>query len=243
MNYLKDYIPKGPNVDKPDLAVRMKDNYEKPFSLKLPHRLPVIIRLDGKAFHTFTRGMEKPFDDTFINNMMLTTLELSKQVQTCVFAYSQSDEISLLLHNYKKLTSQPWLNNEVQKIASISAAIASSVFSLAYGRQAVFDSRAFVIPQEEVVNYFIWRQQDATRNSIQATAQSLYSHKELDGINLNDQQELIFRKGVNWNDLPPHKKRGFAVYKFEETLETSREIPVFSQDRNFIEKWLAIEEE
>jgi tRNA(His) 5'-end guanylyltransferase len=126
----------------------MKANYESCFRIYLPKRMPVIIRLDGKAFHSLTKDMNKPFDNEFIKNMALTAQKLLKEVQNGVFAYVQSDEISLLLHNYKRLNTESWFGNNVQKMVSISAGIASSYFTyLLNGIIAVFDARAFVIPE------------------------------------------------------------------------------------------------
>lgn len=179
---------------------------------------PVIIRIDGKAFHTFTRGFAKPFDKFFMTAMQETAKHLCKEIVGCKLAYFQSDEISLLLTDYDTISTQPWFENNLQKLVSVSASIATLAFnrafasltrdlsdkyayhavtmknlwgerdeknfnaySTAYSRGATFDARAFILPKEEVCNYFIWRQQDATRNSILAVAQSVLSHKEMQG--------------------------------------------------------------
>src|SRR5262245_20893233 len=129
-------------MEKSDLGARMKYNYEQVFNIRLPLRMPLVIRLDGKAFHTFTRDFKHPFDEGFMEAMIETAVTLCKQVQTTVFAYTQSDEISLLLHNYRKLDSQPWFDNELQKLVSVSASIASSFLSREYNSEALFDARA-----------------------------------------------------------------------------------------------------
>jgi tRNA(His) 5'-end guanylyltransferase len=126
---------------------------------------------------------------------------------------------------------------------SVSASVASVTFN-AYGgqiglRNGYFDSRVFSIPEREVVNYFIWRQQDATRNSIQMVAQNLYSHKQLLNKNTEEQQEMIFQKGVNWNDYSIYWKRGRIIIK--DYIDA--EIPIFSRNRECIEKFMVIEEE
>lgn len=110
-----------------DLDIRMKD-YEKITDQKLIRRLPVIIRLDGRSFHTFTRGFRKPFDDILIDTMQQTALYMCQNVQNCVLAYTQSDEISLLLIDYKDFDTQPWFDNRIQKIVSTSAALATTFF-------------------------------------------------------------------------------------------------------------------
>lgn len=110
-----------------DLDIRIK-GYEKVTDQKLIRRMPVIIRLDGRSFHTFTRGFKKPFDDILIDSMQKTALYLCKNVQNCVLAYTQSDEISLLLIDYKDFDTQPWFDNRIQKIVSTSAALATMKF-------------------------------------------------------------------------------------------------------------------
>lgn len=114
-----------------DLDIRMK-SYEKVTDQKLIRRMPVIVRLDGRSFHTFTRGLKKPFDDILIDSMQQTALYLCKNVQNCVLAYTQSDEISLLLIDYKNFDTQPWFDNRIQKIVSISAALATTKFKEAF---------------------------------------------------------------------------------------------------------------
>ena len=116
--------------NKNSLGGRMKQNYEDIFKHKLPERMPVIIRLDGRAFHTLTKKANKPFDNNFISLMNATALYLCMNIDGCQLAYIQSDEISLLLHNYKTLNTQSWFNNEIQKMCSISAAMASSYFTI-----------------------------------------------------------------------------------------------------------------
>lgn len=110
-----------------DLDIRMK-GYEKVTDQKLIRRMPVIIRLDGRRFHSFTRGFKKPFDDILIDSMQKTALYLCKNIQNCVLAYTQSDEISLLLIDYKDFDTQPWFDNRIQKIVSTSAALATIRF-------------------------------------------------------------------------------------------------------------------
>lgn len=231
------------------LGKRMK-GYEKAFDSVLPNRMPIIIRLDGKAFHTFTRKMDKPFDEKFIDAMAATALYTTKEVQTSVFSYTQSDEISLLLFNYNKFESQLLFHNRVQKLVSVAASTATSYLNVYMGLPLTnlqkFDARVFILPKEEVVNYFIWRQQDAETNSVNMLAQSLYSHKELQGKNNSQLQELCFLKGMNWDKLETYKKRGLACYKsafdISNTMSIDKNIPIFIKDRNFIERLIVPEE-
>lgn len=260
------------------LGDRMK-SYEDVWRLKLPIRTPVILRIDGKAFHTYTAGCRKPVDKGLVECMNDTAIALCEEVQGCKLAYVQSDEISLLLTNYETVDTQSWFENNLQKMVSISAAVASVTFtensykiwepiedeeespnvhtdSSAFCRAAYFDSRAFIVPKEDVCNYFLWRQQDATRNSVQMLARSLYSHKECTDKNNSELQEMCFQKGVNWNDCPASQKRGRCIVKRnvpgqainKKTLEivnftrsewaVDNEIPIFSVDRNYIDRFV-----
>ena len=220
-----------------DLGVRMKTFYEQIPKTKLIRRCPVAIRIDGKAFHTFTRGFQKPFDEVLIKSMQETMKYLCENIQGCVLGYTQSDEITLILVDYKKLTSSAWFDYEVQKICSIAASMATMAFNKffrdnvgdylyenydaqyladyietlqnAVDKSAMFDARCFNIPKEEVTNLVYWRQLDASRNSIQMVGQANFSHKELQNKSCNDIQDMLMtQKGINWNDLPTYQKRG-----------------------------------
>ena len=222
-----------------NLGMRMK-GYEQVAKYGLIRRMPVAIRIDGKAFHTFTRGMKKPFDDILIKSMQDTMKYLCKNIQGCVLGYTQSDEITLILVDYKELNTSAWFDNEIQKICSVSASMATFAFNRAFdfyvnewGRStsydeldedavklnsiyqkaiekgAMFDSRCFNIPKEEVTNLIYWRQLDATRNSIQMVAQANFSHNELQGLSCNLlQNKLLTEKDINWNNLPTTYRRG-----------------------------------
>lgn len=204
-----------------DLGVRMKTFYEQIPKTKLMRRCPVAIRIDGKAFHTLTRGFQKPFDEVLIKSMQETMKYLCENIQGCVLGYTQSDEITLILVDYKKLTSSAWFDYEVQKICSIAASMATMAFnrafannvgdyctytyecmdnthenyehilSLAVDKGAMFDARCFNIPKEEVTNLVYWRQLDASRNSIQMVGQANFSHKELQNKSCNDIQDML----------------------------------------------------
>lgn len=237
------------------LGDRMK-RHEDVTRLRLMTRMPVIIRLDGKAFHTLTRGMEKPYDKEFSRAMQSTALYLCQQVQCCRLAYVQSDEISLLLVDYEEINTAAWFDADLRKIVSISAAMASVSFDSHkhltnhLDAHPVFDSRAWNLPREEVCNYFIWRQQDAVRNSIQSLAQAHFSAKEIHGLSCPKLQEKLFtEKGVNWNDLPAVQKRGSCVRRVlsdthpvepggrqKHEWMVDREPPTFTQDRSYIER-------
>ena len=271
-------------MDKGSLGNRMK-KYESISKNFLMRRTPVIVRLDGKAFHTFTRGFKKPFDEILIKTMQETMKYLCENIQGCVLGYTQSDEITLVLCDYQKLDTDAWFGYNVQKMVSVSASMATLIFNRqfeynfhkwfeflmecedykkyfdsyrkAISSGALFDSRAFSVPVNEVNNCLIWRQQDATRNSIQSLAQSLYSHKELKGINTKKLQDKMFtEKGVNWNDLPTAQKRGCCCIKTivqnpngdskkSTCLRTKwiidNEIPIFSQEPNYVNSRIIFE--
>jgi len=232
-------------MNKDSLGDRMK-YYESVTDYTLTKRVPVIIRLDGRAFHTLTKkyynkgSYQRGYDFDFVNNMIYTCLYVQEHIQGCTLAYCQSDEISLLLTDYKTIKTQGWFNYEIRKMISISAGLASGYFSRELGRVAIFDSRVFSIPQDEVCNYFIWRQQDATRNAIQTAGQEYFSHKELHQKSCNEIQEMLFKKhNINFNDYPIIRKRGFCV--IDEQVDDI--IPIFTQDRDYIEKHVYIRED
>lgn len=254
---------------KDSLGDRMKENYENRAKTYLVRRTPVIIRIDGKAFHTFTRGFKKPYDDIFHNAMNATMKYLCENIQGCKLGYTQSDEITLLLTDYDTLTTDAWFDNNVQKICSVSASMATMAFNKylrefsrdtlrrinnaftctseednyatalekAIDKGAMFDSRCFNIPKEEVTNCFVWRQQDATRNAIQMLGQCNFTHKELQGKSCNDIQDmLMLQKGINFNDMPAKFKRGVCCRKGDDgKWIVDEEIPVFTQDRDYVE--------
>lgn len=198
------------------LGDRIKENYENRSKFYLTRRSYTIIRIDGKSFHTYTKGLKRPFDDVLINDMNETACYICENIQGAQFAYVQSDEISILITDFSDIKSEAWFDYNLQKMCSISASLATAKFNQlrGYKKLAMFDSRVFQIPQKiEVENYFIWRQQDATRNSIQSVGQSLYSHTELNGKNSNQIQEMIFKRGINWNDYSNREKRGGIISK------------------------------
>lgn len=217
--------------------MRMKD-YEQVTEIFLTKRVPVIIRIDGKAFHTFTRqNFNKGYSEDFYKKMQEVSLYLAKNIQGCNLIYTQSDEISLLLTDYKTIRTQGWFQYNLRKLCSISASMASSALQMNNG---IFDARAWNLPQDEVCNYFVWRQQDALRNAIQMAGQEHFSSKQLNKKNCNQIQEMLFKeKGINFNDYSPMRKRGFCVINKKLDLN----IPVFSQNREYIERFVNIRED
>lgn len=227
-------------MKKDSIGNRIKDNYEHRYRIKLTRRTPVIIRLDGKAFHTLTRTISRPFSKTFQSAMAATAFVLCNEIQGAKCAYIQSDEISILLADFDRFTTEAWFDYNLQKIVSVSAGIASADFTRRWDTKAlaVFDSRAFNIPKEEVCNYFIWRQQDWVRNSVQMLAQAHYSHKQLHQKNIADMHEMLHEKGVNWADLEPVWKNGtFISVKSGEGWQTRTDV-IFTENRETVEQYM-----
>ena len=279
---------------KDELGDRMKDFYEDRTRYKLARRTNTIIRIDGKAFHTYTKGLERPFDLGLMEDMNKTTEYLCQNIQGAKFGYVQSDEISILITDYDDISTHAWFDGNLQKMASIAASLATAKFNqlrmarfcrnegiegypVAYDgkllmdvsienfKLAMFDARVFQIPyQEEVFNYFIWRQQDATRNSISSVAQTYFSTTELKGKKTNDMQDMLMvQKEINWNDFSPREKRGALIRKVERQFvrkdidpiddgktyaidkgniytrnvwEADPETPIFSKDKDYIKE-------
>lgn len=256
---------------KDDLGNRMKEFYENRTRMYLPRRTYAVIRIDGKAFHTYTKGLQRPFDDGLIEDMNLTAAYLCKNIQGAKCAYVQSDEISVLITDFDDVTTDAWYDNNIQKIVSVSASMATNKFNElrikralskfenlvfqthddimgCFKKLAEFDARVFTIPaRQEVINYFIWRQQDATRNSISSVAQSLYSPKELHGKKTDVMQDMIFEKGINWNEYDYRRKRGAIIKKVEYLKNGARrnkweavETPIFTQNKEFFDDILTV---
>ena len=196
------------------LGDRMKEFYEDRNRIKLMRRTPVILRLDGRAFHTLTRHMEKPFDRNFIRNMQATAEHVFQNIQGAKACYTQSDEISVLICDYDTIDTNAWFDYNVQKMVSISASLASVCMSVRIGKAVEFDARCFNIPREEVLNYFRWRYNDWTRNSVQMLSRAHFSHKELNCKGRADMHEMLHAKGINWADLDPVCKNGTIILKY-----------------------------
>lgn len=282
------------DADRP-LAVRMKQ-YENLTRFDLDKNLPLIIRIDGNAFHTFTRGFRKPFDKLLKQAMEQTSAYLVERIPGAQMAYHQSDEISILVIPKKLSNSEytTWFSNNLNKIVSITASMATLKFNKVFNEfveainedfpvdleikqeeldirakyeesrnnGALFDSRVFIIPKDEVDNYFIWRQQDAIKNSISMVAQSMFSHKSLQGVNGKQMIERMrVEKGIIYEETySVSERRGSVIHRLEpkEFVKeikqyngqvklikytraewgTDLNIPVFREDRGYIEKFL-----
>lgn len=231
-------------MNKDSIGNRMKENYENRYRSSLTRRTPVIMRLDGRAFHTLTRGCFRPFDVRFSEVMINTASILCAGIQGAKCAYIQSDEISILITDFDKLTTEAWFDYNIQKMTSVSAGMASSYFTVAWrkeglspGAYPVFDSRVFNVPSEEVCNYFIWRQQDWIRNSLQMLCQSYFSPKQLHGKNQAAMHEMLYSIGTNWANLSDKWKNGVFIQLLDGNWEMSDEI-LFAKDRSSVEQYL-----
>ena len=277
------------------LGDRMK-GYENVNRNYLTRRVPVIIRIDGRAFHTFTRGFKRPFDEILVKSMQETMKYLCENIQGCVLGYTQSDEITLVLIDYKRLDSCAWFDYNIQKMASIAASMATmafnkffkvavdeyftsnklvtvltkadldynneltryySVLDKAINKGAMFDARCFNIPKDEVCNCVLWRQNDATRNSIEMVGHANFSQKQLHQKSCNEIQDMLMVQcSINWNDFPVNLKRGSCCIREQYSIEGSdgksvvrskwtidNNIPIFKgEGREYIEKLIYISE-
>lgn len=237
---------------KDPIGDRMKRQYEDRTRYMLPRRTYTIIRIDGKAFHTYTRGLEKPYDDGLMCDLDSAAKAVCQTAMGCVFAYGQSDEYSFLLHDFERHQTEAWFDGNLQKIASVAA----SVFTVSFVRHRIdrvgladcgspaFDARVFTIADhDEALNYFVWRQQDATRNAIQMVGDANFSPKQTHKVNTSQLQEMLFQqRGINFNDYPVAFKRGRVVHRivFEQEpgvvrsrWDVDTSIPVFTADRDY----------
>lgn len=230
-----------------DLDVRMKLYEGIEAQRILMPRLPVLARMDGICFHSFTKGFKRPYDENLSNAMINTTRLLVEEFgANC--GYTQSDEITLGWgFEDTPAETQMYAGGRVQKLATHLAAKTSLKFAQCIASDAMpiekvfdklkgFDARVWNAPSPaEASNAFLWREQDATKNSIQMAARSVYSHKECDNKNGSDLQEMLWKKGINWNDYPDFFKRGtYFVKKRKQTKFTTEEIdklPLMHQAR------------
>ena len=234
-----------------ELGERMKSQYEDRTRYFVPRRTYTIIRLDGKAFHTYTRGLLKPFDHNLYAYIDDAIIRMMPHIQGAVFAYTQADEISGLVTDFALPTTSAWFDGNVQKMASVSASIITAEFNrLRFLRNrplkcspfedskrphfseipmAYFDSRVFTIPDPiEVMNYFIWRNQDCARNSVSMLAQSMFSHKELQGKSTTEMIEMTRQKdggAFQWDSLNQDLRFGRLIIKESFVLEKTTDSP------------------
>ena len=264
------------------LGDRMKD-YELVTKTNLMRRGYTMIRIDGKGFSKYTKGLEKPFDMGLVEDLDETAIYLCEKIQGAKCAFVQSDEITLVITDFDNRDTSAWFKNSLQKMCSVSASMATAKFNqlrvirslqknaspsnyedwkqVRVLKLGEFDSRVWQVPtRDEAINNLIWRQQDTVKNSVSSVAQSLYSTTELHGKHGGQQQEMIFQKGQNWNDLDAKLKRGRMIvketYKVQTVIKETNSIhgfggndlfgatrnrwvsvapPTFTKDREYLE--------
>jgi tRNA(His) guanylyltransferase len=212
------------------LSDRMK-SYEAQYDVRTIPMCPVVARMDGRAFHTFTRGMERPFDVLLVSLMRKVTEGLVFETNARI-GYCQSDEISLVFQQ-ETPESEIYFDGRVLKMTSILASTATLLFNrllpeafpAKVSAKPVFDARVMSVPSRaEACNYLIWREQDAVRNSIAMAAQAKFSHRELHGVDTKRMQEMLFqRHGINWNDYESRYKRGSYFRRVTKSIPFSAE--------------------
>jgi len=202
------------------LGDRIK-KYEKVFTHSALKRMPMIIRVDGRAFHTFTKGLDRPFDSGLIDAMVKAATYVTHDMQGFKAAYIQSDEATFFLTDYDTFETEGWFDYELPKVISISASLMSVAFNRFYptDKLPVFDSRAFTVPKDEVANCFLWRAKDWERNSLQMYARAFFSHNELYQKSRDDMHEMLHGIGKNWTtDLSCRERNGTFLINTDEGI-------------------------
>ncbi len=240
-----------------NLQDRIKE-YEQKFQFNLAKKLPVIVRIDGRQFSTFTSGFYKPFDKAITMSMFDVTEYLCRNVQNTKLGYTQSDEITLLLTDWDKDTTDSFFGYKLQKVVSVIQSMATMYFNnciVEYQQMynyphikqgyAVFDARAFNVPLNEVSNVFIWRQQDAIRNSISAIARYKFGHKQILGKKIDQLKDMLNAANNSWEDYPPYIRYGLCFRKSNETNDWFADLNtplIFSENKQFITEVLNVNE-
>ncbi len=222
------------NTDNTPLGDRMKV-YEHTYRQYMPRRTYTLMRLDGRAFHSYLKGAAKPFDHPFMGDMDLVARRLCEEIQGARFAYTQSDEISLLAYDFETTQTQPWFGGNRDKLVSVSASIASAYLAVlrhSHPGLPQFDSRVWTVSDPvEVANYFVWRQRDAVRNSVQMVAQTRYSPAHLMHKSTDQLREMLFTEhGIDWNNYPVGAKQGRLVFPNEEHGWVTCGAPLFKAE-------------
>jgi tRNA(His) 5'-end guanylyltransferase len=225
---------------KDELGRRLKRDYEDALRLTLPRRTYIVLRIDGRAFHKFTEDLPRPYCRPLADALDGAALHLSREMIGCRLAYGQSDEYSFLLSDCGGPGEPLWFDGNMQKMVSVSASIFTAAFQRAFGGEklAAFDSRVMVIAQRrEVEQYFLWRQLDASANSLNMLASAFYTHAELLGKSTAEKHEMLHARGANWARQPVDFKRGRIVRPDPSIAGgwvVDLEIPIFSRERSFL---------
>lgn len=201
------------------LGDRMKAYEARESDRRFLPMVPVYARIDGRNFSAFTRGMDRPYDVDMTETMIRTTEALVEETHARI-GYTQSDEISLVWLADRS-DSSIFFDHRIAKMTSVLASYATAAFMVEFlhtkhtnkaYEYPHFDCRVFQLPNRtEAANVFLWREQDATKNAVSMAARAVYSHRELDHKNSPEMQEMLFSKGINFNDYPTFFKRGTFV--------------------------------
>jgi tRNA(His) 5'-end guanylyltransferase len=225
---------------KDDLGRRLKQDYEDALRLYVPRRSYVVIRIDGRAFHQFTKKLERPYCRPLADALDQAAIALCGEMTGCRFGYGQSDEYSFLLTDFERDDSPLWFDGNIQKIVSVSASVFTAHFNRAFNgeKPASFDSRLLVMARPtEVGKYFLWRQLDASANSLNMLASAHYSHADLVNRSTEEKHDLLFAKGINWAKQPADFKRGRVVRQIEgKGWAVDLAIPVFNRERAYLDQ-------
>jgi tRNA(His) 5'-end guanylyltransferase len=230
---------------KDELGRRMKRDYEDALRLRLPRRTYVVIRIDGRGFHKFTSDLPRPYSRELAGALDAAAIQLSMEMIGCRFGYGQSDEYSFLLTDFERDDAALWFDGNVQKMVSVSSSVFTGAFNAAFqkmpgncDRIGAFDARVMVIPRRsEVVNYFLWRQLDASANSLNMLASAHFPHDELVGKTTAEKHEMLHSKEINWAKEPPDFKRGRAVRpRGGGGWEVDLEIPIFNRHPDYLDE-------
>lgn len=251
------------STDTKDLMGNRFKNYEACSSIHLIPGTPKVIRLDGKAFHTFTRDCEQPYDWDIMYSMSKGATAVMKEIGgSARFAYIQSDECSIVINDKPKIESSPWFDNNLVKMASVASSIMSVNFSYAFHiakqknvlgdatiqgfKPAYFDARIFAVPTiDEMHNAILWRQFDAIKNFKSQYARHYFSQKQVDGKNGNQKVEMMRTlHNFDWETAHTWTKRGIVVRRGSMgKFEIDSEIPEFKTDRDYLKNMYVVPEE
>lgn len=241
--------------DTKDLMGNRFKAYEAASSMHMIPGIPKIIRLDGKAFHTFTKGCEQPYDWNIMSAMAAGAVAVMKEIGgSARLAYIQSDECSIVLNDKPRIESSPWFDNNLVKMATVSSSIMSVNFSWAYyealassGSQAgsvefkpaYFDARIFPVPNVwEMHNAILWRQFDAIKNSKSQYARHYFSQKQVHEKNGEQKVQMMKdQHGFDWHTAPTWTKHGIVVRRGTMgKFEIDMNIPEFKVDKDYLAK-------
>ncbi|WP_354214906.1 tRNA(His) guanylyltransferase Thg1 family protein [Arthrobacter sp. UYCo732] len=200
-----------------DQTTMVMKGLERQYRTVLPANSYSVIRVDGKGFSKYTRNLQRPFDPKFTEDMTATALYLCENIDGAQFAYTQSDEISVVISDLTGANTQAWFGGQVQKIVSTSAALATAKFNRLRPEVealALFDGRTHhLVGPGGVLEYVRWRQADAMKNSVGMLASNHFSHRELTGVSVRDRKDMLAAIGVHWGELDQAVRQGTFVQR------------------------------